>query len=83
MDPHLSILNHGLHLMMILLIVSPITNVPVTEATSKTFVVEFQVLTLAVALLVPPVTVSLKIKSPLPLDSGSSIVTEIGRSPVV
>ena len=35
------------------------------------------------ALLVPPVTVSLKIKSPLPLDSGSSIVTEIGKSPVV
>ena len=45
--------------------VSPAANDPDTEATSRTFVVEFQDLTLAVTPVVDPVTTSLNKKSPV------------------
>ena len=54
--------------------VSPTLKVPSTLATSRTPVVEFQVLTLAVVLVADPVITSLNAKSPVPPDPGDSIV---------
>ena len=54
--------------------VSPTVNVPSTEATSRILVEPFQVLTLAVVPLVPPVTISLKRNVPEEVNDGSENV---------
>ena len=54
--------------------VSPTVKSPLTEATSKTFVVPFQVLTLAVTPLVCPVTISLNTNVPVDVREGSENV---------
>ena len=58
--------------------VSPTENDPDTLEISRTFVIEFQDLTLAVTLLVDPVTISLNTNSPLEVEDGSEIVISGG-----